>query len=63
MNYTVICFLIGLYIFLSFSTESFLDEENLEAEYAPAITKGGIVAGTVFDSRPYNEQTGMGWIL
>jgi hypothetical protein len=39
------------------------NEEDLEGEYADALTQGGLVAGTVFDARPQNQEAGLGWIL
>lgn len=59
----LICFILGILLFFVPASENFLDEENLEAEYAPMITRGGLDgSGTVFDARPPSQQFGMGWI-
>lgn len=62
-----------LLLFITFITFLYLDnlEENYhnctgydyECNYDKQITNGRIVSGTVYDSNPPNENTGLGWIL
>lgn len=57
------CILVLLVFLVLFSSVSELygNEENLEDEYSIALTKGGILSGTVWSSS--DNDYGMGWIL
>ena len=55
-----ILFIFIIAYFLKMREENY----NYQADYNNAIQNGRIVSGTVYDSRPPEEEnTGLGWVL
>jgi hypothetical protein len=60
----LLCILLLFILILAYFLKINEEDYNYQADYNNAIQNGRIVSGTVYDSRPPEEEnTGLGWIL
>ena len=60
----LLCILLLFILILGYFLKINEEDYNYQVDYNNAIQNGRIVSGTVYDSRPPEEEnTGLGWIL